>query len=119
MKKIVWVIVVTGFFLLYLFQHRYSVSATQQLAQLEKQRQILKDNITALESKKANTFLLINLEDTAQQMTNQFAPDIQKPESVLIKQVTKTALPDKQQKVKPDTSKTNKISPQISAKINE
>jgi hypothetical protein len=113
MKKIVWVIVVTGFFMLYLFQHRYSVSATQQIAQLEKQRQILKENITALESKQANTFLFINLNDSAREMSMR---NIQ-PATIVENPVTKTSKPDQPKKIlTPDTTKTQS---QISAKINE
>ena len=81
MKKIVWVILITAFFILYLFQHRYSVSCTQELARLEKQRQLLKEEITGLESKEVNTFLFVNLEDTAQQFNLQFPSKVKNSEN--------------------------------------
>jgi hypothetical protein len=74
MKRILLVIAITSIFILYLLQHRYSVSSTQELAKLEKQRQLLKEEIIALESKEASVYLFTNLEDTAQQL-NLFFPN--------------------------------------------
>jgi hypothetical protein len=120
MKKIAWVILVTAFFILYLFQHRYSVSCTQELARLEKQKQLLKEEITGLESKEVNTFLFSNLEDTAQQLNLQFPPKTKNSENIQPTQITKTATPVKQNvNTKPDSAKVNKTPSSISAKINE
>jgi hypothetical protein len=120
MKKIVWVILVTAFFILYLFQHRYSVSCTQELARLEKQKQLLKEEITGLESNRANTYLFSNLEDTAQQLNLRFPSKAKNSENNQPTQITKTTIPVKQSvNTKPDSAKVNKIPPSISAKINE
>lgn len=120
MKKIAWVILVTAFFILYLFQHRYSVSCTQELARLEKQRQLLKEEITGLECKAVNTFLFSNLEDTAQQLNLQFPSRTKNLKNNQPTQITKTTLPDKHHiNNKPDSSKVNKTPSSISAKINE
>ena len=73
MKRILLVIIIAMFFVLYLFQHRYSVLSTQQLAKLEKQKQLLNQEIIALEGEKTKTFLFTNLEDDAQQL-NLFFP---------------------------------------------
>ena len=120
MKKIVWVILITAFFILYLFQHRYSVSCTQELARLEKQRQLLKEEITGLESNKANIYLFSNLEDTAQQLNLRFPSKTKNSENNQPTQITKTATPVKQNvNTKPDSAKVNKTPSSISAKINE
>jgi len=72
MKKILLAILVASISILYLFQHRYSISCTQELAKLEKQQQLMKEELTALECQKAKVFLFSNLEDTAKQLNLTF-----------------------------------------------
>ena len=68
MKTILIVILIAFGFICYLFQHRYSIKCTQEIAQLEKDRQLLKEEITRLETEQARTFLWVNLENSAQQL---------------------------------------------------
>lgn len=72
MKKILIVLLITGLFILYLFQHHYSIKCTQEIAQLEKQKQLLQENIVRLETEKNKTFLFANLLTSAQQLRLKF-----------------------------------------------
>ncbi len=76
MKRILLVFFIALLFILYLFQHRYSVLATQQLAKLEKQKQLLKQELILLEGEKTKTFLYSNLEDSAMQLNLLFPKNI-------------------------------------------
>jgi hypothetical protein len=76
MKRILLVFFIASLFILYLFQHRYSVLTTQQLAKLEKQKQLLKQELILLEGEKTKTFLYSNLEDSAVQLNLLFPKNI-------------------------------------------
>jgi hypothetical protein len=66
MKRILIILLITAFFILYLFQHHYSINCTQTIAKLEKQKQLLQEEIITLETQKNKTFLFANLLDSAQ-----------------------------------------------------
>jgi uncharacterized protein (DUF3084 family) len=68
MKKILIILLITAFFIVYLFQHHYSINCTQEIAKLEKQKQLLQEELITLETQKNKTFLFANLLDSAQQL---------------------------------------------------
>jgi hypothetical protein len=68
MRTIFITILVAGVFVLYLFQHRCSVESTQKITQLEKEIQLLQEEVINLQSQCARIFLYTNLEQTAQDL---------------------------------------------------
>lgn len=72
MKTILIAILVTISFVLYLLQHRFSVNATQDIAKLEKTKQLLNEEVITLESECAKIFLYANLEQIAQRLNLSF-----------------------------------------------
>lgn len=76
MKGIILIVFVALFFVLYLMQHRYSVIETQQMEKLQKQKQLLQQELILLEGEKTKTFLYSNLEDSASQLNLSFPKNI-------------------------------------------
>jgi len=68
MKRILIILLITAFFIVYLFQHHYSINCTQEIAKLEKQKQLFQEELMTLETQKNKTFLFANLLDSAQQL---------------------------------------------------
>lgn len=75
MRVILVIILVTALFVLYLFKHRYSVAITQDIAKLEKDTRLLKDEIIMLEAKKNELFLFSNLEIAAKNLNLTFSKE--------------------------------------------
>lgn len=76
MKRILLIILVASFFVLYLIQHRYSILETQQLEKLQKQKHLLQQELILLEGEKTKTFLFSNLEDNALQLNLSFPKNL-------------------------------------------
>lgn len=68
MKTILIVILITCGFVFYLFQHRVSIDLTGIIMKQEKEKQLLNEEIIALESNCAKIFLFTNLEKIAQNL---------------------------------------------------
>lgn len=68
MKGIIIILLITALSVLYLFQYNYSIKCTQEIAQLQKQKQLLQERIVSLETQKNKTFLFVNLLNSAQQL---------------------------------------------------
>ncbi|MEO0074709.1 MAG: hypothetical protein ABIK31_01170, partial [candidate division WOR-3 bacterium] len=54
--------------LLYLAQHRVSVRMTQEIVELQKTKQLISEELMALKTECAKTFLFSNLQESAQKL---------------------------------------------------
>lgn len=89
MKRFVVIIVLfTGFLILYVWLHNYSIAITQEVVQLQKELQLLKEDVVRLEIEQNKVFLWANLEIHAKELNLIPAPN-KKPNTTLTPQLTK------------------------------
>ncbi|MEO0076403.1 MAG: hypothetical protein ABIK19_01880 [candidate division WOR-3 bacterium] len=89
MKKFIVIIVLfTGFLILYVWLHNYSIAITQEVVRLQKELQLLKEDAIRLEIEQNKVFLWANLENRAKEL-NLIPADKKNPNTILNSQLTK------------------------------
>ncbi|MCX8015263.1 MAG: hypothetical protein N2748_04515 [candidate division WOR-3 bacterium] len=91
MKKFIIIIVLfTGILIFSVWLHHYSIALTQEVVRLQKELQLLKEEVTRLEIEQNRVFLWTNLENRAQELNLISPPNNKtKPNSILNTELTK------------------------------